>query len=107
MILVVESILKLPYALDRSIDLVVPTKDQKDRVGFSELRVEGSDRHLYGFIRFVSSMGTQTPGSWAHLRSQLSRSSLLTGVVGFRDQFTTVRRRVIDTLLHSRLYPPL
>ena len=51
-VLVIESILEFPDALDRSIDLFVPTEDQEDRVGLSELRVKGSGvdlYHLYGF----------------------------------------------------------
>ena len=53
MILVIESILELPDALDRSIDLFVPTKHQKDGVGLSELGVEGSDVDIYDLCGIV------------------------------------------------------
>jgi len=42
MVLMIEPILEFPDALDRSVDLFVPTKYQQDGVGLSELRVEGS-----------------------------------------------------------------
>lgn len=46
MIFVVEPILELPDALDRSVDLFVPTKYQQDGVGLSELRIEGSGIYI-------------------------------------------------------------
>lgn len=42
MVLMIEPVLEFPDALDRSVDLFVPTKHQQDGVGLSELRVERS-----------------------------------------------------------------
>jgi len=59
MILVVESILKLPDALHRSVDLLIPAKHHKDRISFSELRVGGFYINQDGFCLFLFVLATE------------------------------------------------
>lgn len=52
MVLVIETILELPDALDRAIDLLVPTEYHEGGVGLPELWVEGwfDVNHRYRFV---------------------------------------------------------
>ena len=63
-ILVIESILELPDALHRPVNLLVPTKHQKDRIRLSELRVEGLHICcLCDSVLFVAALAAEQVGN--------------------------------------------